>query len=334
MKLEGGEEILEKLETAWTNGESTFELFTSGSTGRPKKQELRRELLIWSAEQTRKHFIQSSSLKQLIVLPLTKAGGFMQWVRSKVWDAEIDVLAPCANPMLTYHGDARIVSLTPHQLFHILEAKESTERLSKFETVLIGGAPLSNALEIKILNTWPKVHFVHTFGMTETYSHFAGRTLGEEHYLCIDETQIRTTNEDQLEISNPTTEFQWLNTRDRVEIIRENTFKWLGRSDFTINSGGLKIQIEDIEAQICEQFQLPENEFCCWYEEDQALGQRLIMLLKTEIIHNSNLPNFEKELKAKLGILAPKNIHIVNQLILTESGKIDRRGSYQFTRFC
>jgi len=334
MKLEGGEEILEKLETAWTNGESTFELFTSGSTGRPKKQELKRELLIWSAEQTRKHFIQSSSLKQLIVLPLTKAGGFMQWVRSKVWDAEIDVLAPCANPMLTYHGDARIVSLTPHQLFHILEAKESTERLSKFETVLIGGAPLSNAFENKILKTLPKVHFVHTFGMTETYSHFAGRTLGEEHYLCIDETQIRTTNEDQLEISNPTTEFQWLNTRDRVEIIRENTFKWLGRSDFTINSGGLKIQIEDIEAQICEQFQLPENEFCCWYEEDQALGQRLIMLLKTEIIHNSNLPNFEKELKAKLGILAPKNIHIVNQLILTESGKIDRRGSYQFTRFC
>ncbi len=334
MKLNGEEEILEKLETAWKNGEQTFTLFTSGSTGSPKKQELKRELLIWSAEQTRKHFIQSSSLKQLIVLPLTKAGGFMQWVRSKVWDAEIYLLAPCANPMLAYHGDARIVSLTPHQLFHILESEESKERLSQFETVLIGGAPLSAALEFKILNTWPKVHFVHTFGMTETYSHFAGRTLGEEQYVCIDETQIRTTNEDQLEISNPTTVFQWLNTKDRVEIIGENTFKWLGRSDFTINSGGLKIQIEDIEAQICEQFQLTENDFCCWFEEDQALGQKLIMLLKKDIISSENLPNFEKQLKENLGIMAPKNIHIVNELILTESGKIDRRGSYQFNRFC
>jgi O-succinylbenzoic acid--CoA ligase len=334
MKLNGEEEILEKLETAWNNGDQTFTLFTSGSTGSPKKQELKRELLIWSAEQTRKHFIQSTSWKQLIALPLTKAGGFMQWVRSKVWDAEIDVLAPCANPMLTYSGDARIISLTPHQLFHILESEESIERLSQFETVLIGGAPLSAALEIKILNTWPKVHFVHTFGMTETYSHFAGRTLGEKHYLSIDQTQIRTSNEGQLEISNPTTNFDWLNTKDRVEIIGENTFKWLGRSDFTINSGGLKIQIEDIEAQICEHFQITENDFCCWFEEDQALGQKLIMLLKKEIISSNSLANFEKQIKEKLGILAPKSIHLLDQLIFTESGKIDRRASFQYTRFC
>jgi O-succinylbenzoic acid--CoA ligase len=117
--------------------------------------------------------------------------------------------------------------------------------------------------------------------------------LGEKHYVCIDQTQIRTSKEGQLEISNPTTNFDWLNTKDRVEILGENTFKWMGRSDFTINSGGVKIQIEDVEAQIYEQFQLSENDFCCWFEEDQALGQKLIMLLKKDIISSKNLPNFE-----------------------------------------
>jgi acyl-CoA synthetase (AMP-forming)/AMP-acid ligase II len=137
-----------------------------------------------------------------------------------------------------------------------------------------------------------------------------------------------------LSFESTTTNFDWLNTKDRVEILGENTFKWMGRSDFTINSGGVKIQIEDIEAQICEQFQLSENDFCCWFEEDQALGQKLIMLLKKEIISSNSLANFEKQIKEKLGILAPKSIHLLDQLIFTESGKIDRRACFQYSRFC
>lgn len=325
---------IEDLDKAWREGAETFTLFTSGSTGEPKPQFLQRDLLVWSAEQTRKHFIQSSSLKQLIALPLSKAGGFMQWVRSKVWESEIEIIEPSSNPMLAYSGDARIVSLTPHQLFHILESSESVARLSGFETILIGGAPLSATLENRILKLLPGLHVVHTFGMTETYSHFAGRTLGESNYRCIDQTEIRVDENSQLEISNPTTQFQWLNTRDRVEITGNNTFIWKGRSDFTINSGGLKIQIEDVEAQICEQFQLPENTFCCWFEEDEALGQKLIMLLKSDALSSNEVRNLELELKEKLKIQSPKKVYLIDQLIFTESGKIDRRGSYQFTRFC
>ena len=325
---------VESLEEAWREGAETFTLYTSGSTGEPKPQVLQRDLLIWSAEQTRKHFVKSLSLKQLIALPLSKAGGFMQWIRSKVWNSEIEIIEPSSNPMLSYRGDARVVSLTPHQIFHVLEDSESIARLSQFETILIGGAPLSAALENRVLKLLSSVHVVHTFGMTETYSHFAGRTLGESHYRCIDQTAIRIDENSQLEISNPTTHFQWLNTRDRVEISGENTFVWMGRTDFTINSGGLKIQIEDVEAQICEQFQLPENTFFCWFEEDEALGQKLIMLLKSNALSSNEVRNLELQLKEKLNLQSPKKVYLIDQLIFTESGKIDRRGSYQFTRFC
>jgi len=334
MKVEGGEFRVESLEEAWRKGAETFTLFTSGSTGEPKPQVFQRNLLIWSAEQTRKHFIRSSSLKQLIALPLNKAGGFMQWVRSKVWRSEIEVIEPSSNPMLEYSGNARIVSLTPHQLYNILESSESVERLAMFETVLVGGAPLSAALENRIIKLLPGLHVVHTFGMTETYSHFAGRTLGENQYHCIDQTEIRIDENNQLEINNPTTQNQWLNTRDRAEITGNNTFVWKGRSDFTINSGGIKIQLEDVEAQISEQFQLSENAFCCWFEEDEVFGQKLIMLLKSNALVAGEVINLEDRLKEKLGLKAPKKVYPVNQLIFTESGKIDRRGSYQFTRFC
>lgn len=325
---------VESLDREWREGVENFTLYTSGSTGVPKPQVLQRDLLIWSAQQTQKHFIRSSSLKQLIALPLNKAGGFMQWVRSKVWQSEIEVIEPSSNPMLSYQGDACIVSLTPHQLFHILESFESVERLSKFETVLIGGAPLSANLENRILTLLKGVHLVHTFGMTETYSHFAGRTLGETHYRCIDQTSLRTDANEQLEINNPTTQNHWLNTRDKVELTGNNTFIWKGRSDFTINSGGIKIQLEEVEAQISEQFQLPENSFCCWFEENEALGQMLIMILKYDAWGSNIVSNLEVQLKEKLNLQSPKKVYVIDQLIFTESGKIDRRSSFQYIRFC
>ncbi len=307
---------LARFNAEWESHRESFALTTSGSTGSPKTWQLKRHLLQWSAEQTLKHFIRSENLHQLCCLPLNKVGGFMQLVRSKVWNAPIDVIPPTKNPFTTYSGKASIVSLTPMQLNAIVKEPDSLQTLSRFQTVLIGGEPLSESLENLLLKHCPNTHFVHTFGMTETYSHFAGRVLGEPLYRIIDNTEIKTSPENTLQIKNACTENTWLNTNDLVEIIHTNQFKWMGRIDFTINSGGVKIQLETLESTIRQQIET-DIPFFCWWIPDEELGQKLVLYyLETE-------PNLER-INFNSPYEKPKMQLPLQKFVYTETGKINR----------
>jgi len=299
-----------------------FEIHTSGSTGKPKPHTLWPQLIRWSAEQTRKHFIKSSSLHQLLALPIEKVGGFMQWARAQTWQSPIDVIAPSANPLLNYTGAAKITSLTPMQIEGILSHPESRKKLLDFECVLIGGAPISGETEERLLLEFPHIHWVHTFGMTETYSHFAGRVLGQIEYNTVDDTEM-LVNEIGLQVKNPCTQSQWMQTHDLVKITAPNRFTWIGRSDFTINSGGIKIQLETVEREIQEQTQWPASAFFCWWESDSILGQKLVLFVKKGLI-------IPEDWHFSSRYYEPKHVYTLNELVYTPTGKISRAESAHF----
>lgn len=302
----------------WTDNQP-FEIHSSGSTGSPKPHTLRPQYIRWSAEQTRKHFIRSSSLHQLLALPLDKVGGFMQWARAQTWQSPIDITAPSANPLLSYTGGAKITSLTPMQIEGILNHPESRKKLLNFESILIGGAPISGETEERLLLEFSHIHWVHTFGMTETYSHFAGRVLGQKEYSTVDDTDL-LTNEIGLQVKNPCTEHQWMQTHDLVQIKAPNRFVWIGRSDFTINSGGIKIQLETVEREIQAQTQWPASAFFCWWESDSILGQKLVLFVKKD------LP-IPKDWQFSSRYFQPKQIYTLHEIIYTATGKISRAES-------
>jgi O-succinylbenzoic acid--CoA ligase len=296
-----------------------FEIQTSGSTGDPKPFALLPHLIKWSAEQTRKHFIQSNSLHQLLAIPIEKVGGFMQWARAKTWNTPIDIVKPSANPLLSYSGSAKITSLTPMQIEGILSHPESRKKLLDFESILIGGAPISGEIEERLVRDYPHIHWVHTFGMTETYSHFAGRILGQSTYALIDETEI-SQNEIGLCLKNPCTENRWMQTHDLVEITASNRFVWTGRSDFTINSGGVKIQLETVELEIQKLTGWSMHDFFCWGEPDAVLGQRLVLYAKMGL-------HLSDDLQFSSRYYRPKHVYTLDSMVYTATGKISRAES-------
>lgn len=320
--MPGTNDLIKQYDEKWRTHEP-FEITTSGSTGIPKTWTYTHDLLIWSAEQTRKYFIPQEVSKQLIALPLDKAGGFFQWVRSKVWDMPYDLVEPSSNPLLSYQGKANLASFTPMQVYGILKNESSKARLAQFKVILIGGAPIHEKLEQQLCTEFPDIQWVHTFGMTETYSHFAGRMLGQDDYRCIDNTEIRTDEIGRLQVKNPTTH-GWLQTHDLINILSPSSFQWIGRSDFSINSGGIKIQLENVESEIRQAQQWTEDDFFCWWEEDEQLGQALVAYIRKGL----NPPE-------KWGVhrehTKPRMVRYFDQLIRTETGKIHRANTSKFS---
>ena len=306
----------------WQNLQTTFTLSTSGSTGLPKQIDLQRDKLIWSAKKTfEAYFTRSINKYQLCCIPVNKVGGFMQLVRSAVWETPIDVVEPSVNPLLDYRGKAAITSFTPMQLANILENPVSTEILNQFHTVLIGGGQISPEMEKRLLEFYPDTRWIHTFAMTETYSHFAGRFLGESVYKTLGETEISTDNQGALMVRNFLTDQQWMKTNDLIEIRSNSEFIWKGRLDFTINSGGIKIQLETVESEIMAQTGWQSTEFCCWFQSDDILGQRLILL--------STHKNVPQNWHFSQAYFKPKNTYFLEKLVFTETGKVNRKMSFE-----
>ena len=154
--MPGTNKLIKLYEEKWQT-HKPFEITTSGSTGVPKIWTYQHDLLIWSAQQTRKHFIPQQVSKQLIALPIDKTGGFFQWVRSKIWGMPYDLVEPTSNPLASYLGEANLASFTPMQALAILNHESSRATLSQFKGILIGGAPIDEKLEHQLLTEFPDI---------------------------------------------------------------------------------------------------------------------------------------------------------------------------------
>jgi O-succinylbenzoic acid--CoA ligase len=101
---------------------------------------------------------------------------------------------------------------------------------------------------------------------------------------------------------------------------------WLGRADFVVNSGGIKLFPEQLEKKInpwmSERY--PGVPYFFFGEADDRLGQRLVLYVEGEA-SQFNLEALEEELKKLLGKFeVPKKINILPQFTYTETGKVNR----------
>ena len=109
----------------------------------------------------------------------------------------------------------------------------------------------------------------------------------------------------------------WIQTEDIVQLEGDKSFIWKGRRDFVINSGGLKISPETIEA-ILHSF-IPQP-FLVTYLPDKKLGQRIILITEKEAFREAFDMIANK-------FHRPKECYVLDQLEYTASGKIDRNAS-------
>lgn len=307
----------------WFSNSKTVEVQTSGSTGSPKKMEIEKEKMIFSAQATCQFLGLNKKSTALLALPVEYISGKMMVVRAMEYKMKLSIAPPSLNPLSQLDFPIDFCALTP------LQVENSLDKIFLIQNLIIGGAAISENLKKKIQKAIPhntKTKVFETYGMTETLSHIALKQIfpsNEDNFTLFDGISISVDERNCLRIDAPYLSSTPIQTNDVVEIIPPKQFKFLGRADFVINSGGAKIHPEEIERKLKS---FLDFEMVCFGVTDEYLGEKLVLLIeynptvedKRNLIQRINTFPFEKSFHK------PKEIHFTKQLARTENGKINR----------
>ncbi len=287
---------------------------TSGSTGTPKEIRLPKSAMKMSAKMTGEFFGLQEGMSALLCMPVNFIAGKMMIVRAMELKLKLYINEPKSKIKLDFADEIDFVPMTPMQV------ENSLEELSKIKILLIGGAPLSESLRNKLLEL--SVQSFESYGMTEAITHIALKEISEQFFRTLKGISIRKDNRDCLVIQTPYFEEEII-TNDIVELQNKSEFKWLGRFDNVINSGGIKLFPEQIEKKLKPYI---SEEFIITSLPDNLLGERLILVIEKETFDFCYTELVEVQLPSSVlsKYETPKEIHFLQTFPRTESGKILR----------
>jgi o-succinylbenzoate---CoA ligase len=307
----------------WLNGTETFELTTSGSTGKPKPIKISRNQMISSAKLTSKALGLKANEKALVCVNTQFVAGKMMLVRALENEMTINVVEPVSNPLVAISDNdlPDFMAIVPLQLFEILNNEQTIEKLQKIRNVIVGGGAIAEN-QLLILKSLTNNVF-HTYGMTETVSHIALKRLSapsDDYFKVLDGVEIKMDGRDCLQIKAAVTNNEWITTNDIVKILPDNQINIKGRFDNVINTGGIKIQAEELEAKIEKIFaeNAIQNAFYISSVPDQKLGNKVILVIN-DLKETSTIKNLLVKKLNKFEM--PKDI-ISKKINFTSTGKI------------
>jgi len=301
---------------SWLNDEDFVEVKTSGSTGQPKTWKVNKSAMVASATLTANYFNRKEGTTAFLCLPGSFIAGKMMLVRSMVYGWNLTVARPTSTPLSALTSPYDFAAFTPMQLATLNESQ--LQLLSRFGSVIIGGAAVSESLCVRLAKYCDNVY--ETYGMAETLSHIALRKLTgpETHFQALDGIRLMTDSEGRLQIFAPHLHSEIICTNDMVELIDERTFLFKGRYDRMINSGGIKLFAETIERKLESILSVP---YLIGSEPDGTFGEKVVLYIEAN--SSIDLKAMEERMKLKLDRYeVPKVIKIVEKLARTESGKI------------
>jgi len=307
----------------WFDSKDFISVNTSGSTGKPKRISLKKEFMRNSALATGNYFNLPEKSSALLCLSSEYIAGKMMLVRSLVLGWHLDVVQVGSNPLENNKKNYDFSAMVPMQLFHSLDT------ISQIKKLIVGGGVVSETLKQNIQSV--PTHIFATYGMTETITHIAMKRLNHfssdenldlnkkdiENYRVLPNIKISIDGRGCLVIDAPLVSDLSIVTNDLVEIICESEFKWLGRIDSIINSGGVKLIPEQIEKKLSK---IIENRFFVSSIPDSILGEILILLIECEA-YELEMDRFQSILQ-KYEI--PKKVYFLDQFVETISKKVDR----------
>ncbi len=313
---EGNNEIVDFLER-WCNKSATITLKTSGSTGTPKVIEAQKTHMLASAKRTCSFFGLETKSVMLLCLPATYIAGQMMIVRAMVSGANLLVVSPRGNIVDQINQPIDFAAMVPNQ---VLKNLTSAQKFNQIKTLIIGGGKVG----YNIVNQLSEITTTcyETFGMTETLSHIAVRKIWpnvQPNFVAFDGVLVSATNNNNLVISDNSLNISQMQTNDIVRIISATEFEWLGRTDFVINSGGIKTSPESIE-QILEP--LIGKQLCITSKPDEKLGNRIVLVVEGEKTNITTQLNILEQKVSRYSV--PKEVIWINQLPRNKNGKLDR----------
>jgi len=306
----------------WLDDKNYVEVKTSGSTGTPKIIQLDKQRMIASAKATGDFFGLKPNDKALLCLPCDYIAGKMMVVRAMVLGLNLYSVEPTGNPLKSVENEGfQFGAMIPLQVLNSL--KSHRRQFEHIDKIIIGGGVVDNSLLDK-LRTVRNQCFA-TYGMTETITHVAVKTLNGSQkspiYQALKNVKFSQDNRNCLIIDAPYLNDSQIITNDIVKLHSKSSFEWLGRFDNVINTGGIKVNPEQIEQKI-EPF--IDNDFFIAAANDKKLGSKVILIIENEGKIDFNL--LKKQFHTVLSKFEmPKQIYILPKFERTETGKIQRK---------
>ncbi|GAB3222785.1 AMP-binding protein [Algoriphagus aestuariicola] len=311
---------------AWLSGDQTFFQQTSGSTGAPKRIELTRDQMQASATATGAFFKTTSDTRLLCCLSPEYIAGKMMLVRAMVWNCPVWLVEPSGNPLEDLGFIPDFVAMVPLQVEKSLNNPKSLDILKKVGNLIIGGVQTSELLKKQLAEN--QILAWQTYGMTETVSHIALAKINDEEllYQVLPGVEIGMDERGALWVKSPMSGTEKIQTNDLVELLSDSSFRWLGRVDFTVNSGGVKLHPELLEkrSETIIQTVFPGSQFFFFGEPDERLGNKLVLVLETEENNEKSELLLEKLSEILHPYEIPKRVRFLNSFVMTDSGKINR----------
>ena len=314
--------VLEEFLNEWNNDSPTVLVHTSGSTGKPKPMWVEKEKMLNSARVTCDFLGLKPGDTALLCMPLDYIAGKMVVVRSIERHLRLVSVKPSGHPLASVDATT-FAAMVPLQVYNSLQVPEERAKLARIKHLIIGGGAIDAALA-KELRTFPN-YVWSTYGMTETLSHIALRRLnGSEAspwYTPFDGVGITTDEDDCLVIDAPLVHDGVLKTNDRVELRMDNLtgkkqFRILGRKDNVIDSGGIKIQIEDVENRLRQCLPMP---FMITKIPDRKFGEVVVLLYEGDSLSSDHL--LDLCAKSLPTYWVPKRFLHIAHLPMTATGK-------------
>jgi o-succinylbenzoate---CoA ligase len=296
---------------------------TSGTTGQPKEVSYSKEQILQSANNTCRYFGINGSSKLLLCLPTQFVAGRLMMARAFVSGASLIWEEPSLNP-IEYAEEVDLAAFTPAQVLTIISNPKGRQKLEAIPQVIIGGGEISFTLEKEL--TPFKNNIFATYGMTETLTHVAVRKIGQPIYHSVYDDLLFSVNKDNcLVINLPCINTEAIITKDVVELINEKSFIWKGRLDHVINTGGVKVNSEDIEQRIIKAGILSESQFYISAQKDEIFGEvPVIVLLRGDSY--ANMATLLSQVNSKLNKYElVKHVIILDKFEFTPTGKLKRQ---------
>lgn len=223
--------------------------------------------------------------------------------------------------------------MVPLQVYNSLQVEKERQRLMQIRHLIIGGGPVDEEMAAA-LSAFPHAVW-STYGMTETLSHIALRRISgpsaSEWYTPFPSVSVDINDEHCLVIDAPEVCPDRLVTNDIAELStdprhdRPCRFRILGRKDNVVCSGGVKIQMEEVERRLRPHLPLP---FLITKYPDHQLGEAVAMLLQSPDVETARaacraaLPRYWQ----------PRAILSVDSLPTTATGKPARAEAQRLVR--
>lgn len=305
----------------WNGTAPDVAVQTSGSTGRPKAMLVEKKRMLASARMTCDFLGLKQGDKALLCMSLDYIAGKMMVVRTLERGMKLIAVEPSGHPLkdisLEQARELDFTAMVPMQVYNTLQVPEEREKFRHIRHVIIGGGSIDPQLEAE-LKTLPN-NIWSSYGMTETLSHIALRRIThdseEEYYHPLPGISVSQDEQGCLIIDAPQLNPDTLHTHDIVKFNDNGGFIVRGRLDNVICSGGIKIQIEEVEAALRPVF----GDTVMVTSAPSIKFGEVVVYLCTEPLdeHLMRLADLNK-------YWLPKHIIPVSRLPRTETGKPDR----------